>query len=366
VPSNPLQSELSSLFEEQKFQEVLDRSKEDEITPASDPGAANIVAASLFQLGRFSECLLWCEGLQAALQGDPSFSSMHGAALRRMGQLNEAESVFRESLKQHPENIFLQNNFANLLIDTKAFDEAEKILKSVLAANPSYEDARVNLNRLEFQKSLADSSPTTSHDSSKINNLAGVSDQVNNAFVDPLVAAFTDEEVALAGGIEASISREQSTSGSGLNLANLPDRSHQKELQETLSLARQTVESNPQQVISDCTLLHNKLGVQAPIYEVAAEAYIRLQLFSDAETCLLTAAVLGSQEPSVLLNLANLAAMRGDQRLSLHWLESLAQRQPDHPQLDTVRRSLFPKAAPAKSTSPFQVNLDQRAPGHFN
>ena len=30
--------------------------------------------------------------------------------------------------------------------------------------------------------------------------------------------------------------------------------------------------------------LHNKLGVQAPIYEVAGEAYLRLQLFGDAET----------------------------------------------------------------------------------
>lgn len=362
MQSNPLQPELSTLFEERRYQGVLDRAKADEITPASDPQQANVVAASLFQLGRFPECLLWCEGLQPALQGEPSFSSMHGAVLRRLGRFDEAEKVFRQALAEHGDNIYLQNNFANLLIDKRSFDEAEKILKALLSTNPSYEDARVNLNRLEFQKNLSDSSPNTSQKSDN-SQLANISDKSDNAFADPLEAAFTDEEVELAGGVNSKTTHK--SSGSGLNFSNLPGREHHQELQEALNLARQTVESNPQQVISDCTLLHNKLGVQAPIYEVAAEAYIRLQLFGDAETCLLTAHSLGSQEASVLLNLANLASMRGDQRLSLHWLEALAQRQPDHPQLDSVRRNLFPKAPPKKSTSPFQLNLDQRAPGHF-
>ena len=65
------------------------------------------------------------------------------------------------------------------------------------------------------------------------------------------------------------------------------------------------------------------------------------------------------------LNLANLAAMRGDERLALHWLELLAQRQPDHPQLQKVRGTLFPNGAPKGSSNPFQINLDQRSPGHF-
>ena len=148
----PLQAELATFFEQRNYQAVLDRAKADEITPASDPQSANVVAASLFYLGRYPECLLWCEGLEPALQGEPSFSSMHGAVLRRMGRLDEAETVFRQALAQHTDNIFLQNNFANLLIDKQSFKEAEKILKNLLSTNPSYDDARVNLNRLEFQK----------------------------------------------------------------------------------------------------------------------------------------------------------------------------------------------------------------------
>ena len=366
MPTNPRQSELGALFDQRKYQGVLEIAKADEITPASDPQAANVVAASLFQLGRFPECLLWCEGLHPALQGEPSFSSMYGAALRRVGRLDDAEKVFRQAISQHGDNKFLQNNFANLLIDKQSFDEAEQILRSLLEDDPSYEDARLNMNRLKFKRNLAETSSKIAQESPGSQLIQApnqnTSRQDDNAFVDPLEAAFSDEEVKLAGGINVNTPNDNSE----LNLDNLPKRELQAELQEALSLARQTVETDPQQTINDCTLLHNKLGVQAPIYEVAAEAYIKMQLFGDAETCLLTAHGLGSQEASILLNLANLAAMRGDQRLSLHWLESLAKRQPDHPQLDPVRRNLFPQAVPKTSTRPFQLNLDQRTPGRFN
>ncbi len=348
------QSELKRLFEKGHFQSVIDLAQREEIKPATDPQAANIVAASLFQLGRYPDCLLWCEGLAPSLDGDANFASMHGAVLRRVGQLTDAEKVFRTSLKTNPNNPFLRNNFANLLIDKQDFEEAELILKSILSENPNYEDAKSNLNRLAFQKNLAASAPNES------------SSQTTNGpveiFVDPLAAAFSNEEVAMAGGIASD---QDNKSLGGLNPSALPKRDTDKELNETLSLARQTIDADPQQVLRDCEMLHNKLGVQAPIYEVAGEAYVRLQLFSDAENCLLTAHGLGSMEGAVPLNLANLAAMRGDQRLALHWLEVLAQRQPDHPQLHAVKSTLFPNGFPKISSSPFQVNLDQRAPGNF-
>ena len=253
-----------------------------------------------------------------------------------------------------PKNPFLRNNFANLLIDQQAFAEAESILHDLLQENPTYEDARANLNRLTFQKNLAASAPEGDTSSSP--------SDPSDLFIDPLAAAFSDEEVAMAGGIAAN---KENKPLAGLKPSELPDRARDQELRETLALARQTINVDPQQVIRDCTLLHNKLGIQAPIFEVAGEAYIRLQLFGDAETCLLVAHGLGSMEGSIPLNLANLAAMRGDQQLALHWLELLAKRQPDHPQLEAVRSTLFPNGAPKTSTNPFQVNLDQHAPGHF-
>ena len=355
------QNELASLFEQRNFQAILDRAQRDEITPATNPHAANVVAAALFQVGRYPECLLWCEGLSPSLENDAGFTSMYGAVLRRSGRIKEAESVFRNALEAHPNNPILRNNFANLLIDIQAFEEAEATLQQVLEDNPDYEDARENLNRLEFQRSLVKSAPNANESANSIDEPAP------NHFSDPLVAAFSDDEVARAGGVAAkqAIGNSDNNAREGLNADTLPNRAVELELQEALSLARQTVDADPQRVIQDCNLLHQKLGVQGPIYEVAAEAYIRLQLFNDAETCLLVAHSLGSTEASIPLNLANLAAMRGDQRLALQWLEKVAKHQPDHPQLDAVRQTLFPNGAPKTSSSAFQLNLEQRAQGKF-
>ena len=52
--SSPLQTELATLFEQRNFQSILDRAERDEISPATNPHAANIVAAALFQIGRYS------------------------------------------------------------------------------------------------------------------------------------------------------------------------------------------------------------------------------------------------------------------------------------------------------------------------
>ena len=136
----------------------------------------------------------------------------------------------------------------------------------------------------------------------------------------------------------------------------------ERELNETLALARKTIDTDPQQVIRDCSLLHNKLG-RAPFLKFQESIYTTSTL-GDAETCLLIAHGLGGMEGAVALNLANLAAMRGDQRLALHWLErSPTATRPS--QLEKVRSVLFPNGAPKASDNPFQVNLDQRAPGHF-
>ena len=92
MPSNPLQTELVTFFEQRNYQAVLDRAKADEITPASDPQAGNVVAASLFQLGRYPECLLWCEGLEPAPRTTIIFINVW-RVLRRTGRFDEAESL---------------------------------------------------------------------------------------------------------------------------------------------------------------------------------------------------------------------------------------------------------------------------------
>ncbi len=350
-----LEENFLALFKQQRYQAILDQVEQEEVNPAADPNASKLVAASLFQLSRYSDCLLWCEGIAPSLGGDAGFSSMYGAVLRRLGKLEEAEKVFRDGLMNHPDDPFLRNNFANLLIDRQSFDEAEKILKALIEQNPNYEDAKANLNRLGFQRDLAsDESPKSASKSKP---------EGQSYFSDPLMDAFSDEEIKHSQGISLNAKSDQ---GKNKTLEGLPDRQISEELQEALTLARQTIDTSPEKCISDCRLLHAKLGPQSQLYTVVGEAYIRLQLFSDAELALLNALGLGSSDASVLINLANLAAMRGDQHLSIHWLDRLAQQQPDHPQIDEVRRTLFPNGVPNSSTNPFQIHLEQKVPGSFS
>lgn len=361
-PSNTILEKLSQLFSERQYQKILQVSKENELTPNNYPGESYIVAAALFQIGKYDECLLWCESLAPVMCGDASFASMHGAVLRRLGKLVDAQNIFKEALDIHTSNNVLKNNYANLLTDLKSFDEAEKILTEVLQADPDYSDAKANLNRVKFQQSLIASNPES--DKSE-NNPKDINKQ---DLIDPLAAAFTDEEVEFSKQINVSkkISEIEKESDSKLNPSDLPKRSKEKEMSETLELAQKNIESSPEQVIKDCRILHEKLGANSKIYFIAAQAYIRLKLFGDAETALLVAHGLGEVDPSVSLNLANLAAMRGDQRLAVYWLEDLAQRQPDNEQLEKVRKTLFPNGAPIKSSNPFQINMSESSEGYFN
>ena len=86
------------------------------------------------------------------------------------------------------------------------FDESEDILTKILNSNPQYEDARANLNRLYFQKNLHGNKTKSSSESLEVNNSQTVQD-VSDVFSDPLAAAFTDNEVALAGGINTTKER---------------------------------------------------------------------------------------------------------------------------------------------------------------
>ena len=95
MPSLSLADQFLSFYNQGNYQAVVDSSAEIELTPADDPVAANVLAASLFKLEQYSECLLWCESLHSLLPNDENLASMHGAVLRRVGDFEQAKVVFR-------------------------------------------------------------------------------------------------------------------------------------------------------------------------------------------------------------------------------------------------------------------------------
>ena len=120
---------------------------------------------------------------------------------------------------------------------------------------------------------------------------------------------------------------------------------------DQLKLAAQAInENNPSfalQLVSQASL---GLGAQAAVYVNAADAYIRLQRFHEAEICLLHALQLGGPALPHYINLITLASIRGDYALSRHYIDAAAAIDPKNPQLlqvsDQVKKQESAQSAP--------------------
>ena len=110
------------------------------------------------------------------------------------------------------------------MIDKRSFEEAELILQELIAENPSYDDAIKNLNRLIFQKNMAVAAAKPSSEP--------ILSKTTDLFIDPLAAAFSEEEVAIAGGVNSKQEKEKPLKG--LQPSDLPERTLGQELQEHL------------------------------------------------------------------------------------------------------------------------------------
>ena len=342
-----------NLFEEASFSKIIQIATETELNPVDDPLAANYVAASLFKLSNFTECVLWCESIYSSLSNDSGFLSMYGAALRRTQRLQEAQDIFKQAIQNDPNNIFIKNNYANLLIDLSDYSSAALMLSEVLKVDPNYQDAIQNKNRLDFI--LSKENDLSSSKSSQIDQSGWKSD--------PLVDAFSVDEVQQMGAINhPPVPVENSSS---FDISSLATHDASLELSESLDLARHSVDIDPKSALTDLTHLHKKHGALSPIYNVASDAYIRAKLFQDAEIMLLTSIALGDTSISNYLNLANLAFMRGDQCLSYAWLSKAASIDPNDINLKSVRKKLFPSGAPSSSSNPFQYDSTNIVEGSF-
>ena len=258
--------------------------------------------------------MLWCESIAPSLNSD-TFYSLHAAALWRVGSFDEADKLFTKGIAEYPESQVLKNNYANLLIDQKRFNEAKDILIDLLKKYPEYDDAIQNMNRLKL---LSEINSNAKHENTDKTNSKKSSGDLLAAFTDSLHEAFTKEEVALSQHHGLGHKTEEVISVNQNQKISLPGRSQEIEIEEFIDLARNSIEIDPAKVIADCNHLHNQIGVDYRLYALAGEAYIRLQLFSDAENSLLIALALGCNSDAVYCNMASLASMRGDQLLSHH------------------------------------------------
>lgn len=322
VPAMPVVSnqDLLGLYQLGRHHEVVAQAQALGITAESQPLAAQILAASLFQLGEYSRAASLLDALEAPLGQDRDYLSLYGATCRRLGQLEQAERLLSRALKLDPAAPQVRNNYANLLIDLGRVDEARVMLEQLLQEQPDYQDARANLNRLQFRAQPA-----------------AVPSAQAWLPADPLMLAFAEEEVRLAGGVQPP----KAADADSALLASLPQPEARQMASEQLKLASQAVsEGNAAFALQLCGQALQGLGANAGVYVNASDAYIRSKRFHEAEICLLHALAIGGPNINYLINLVSLTSLRGDITLASHYLDQAAGLDPTHPQLAALRTNL--------------------------
>ena len=351
-------ADLMQLFQAGRHREVLQAAQHQDVLAQTQPLLAQVVAASLFRLGEFGQALTLLEQLEATLGEDVNFLILLASTCRRLGLLDRSGRAFERALAIQPESPALRNNYANLLIDLNRYGEAEAILEALLAANPDYEDARANLNRLHFKQTP----PADPSNKQRLSSTVGsAEDPAAWKPLDPLMLAFSEEEVALAGG--AAINAQPATTPSQL-AGDLPEPQQAAMAAEQLQLAQQALrDGNPTFSLQLCSHALSVLGPTQAVYVNASDAYIRLQRFHEAEICLLNALSFGDATFNQYINLVSLTLLRGDLNLANHYLEAAAAIDPENPTLAKVNSQLVQKRSQAQN-KPYQFAQLWQLPQH--
>lgn len=349
---------ILEFYQASRHHDVISYFKSSDLRPQTDPFACKFVAASYFQLGNFGEALELQQDIYSSFDGDPLFLSMHGATLRHLGRLEEANSIFKKALEIDSDSPALKNNYANLLIDLKRYPEALEILTDLTDADPQYLDAQQNLSRV---KQLMASSPAINLDTSS-QTISILADD-DSDFFDPLFHAFSEEEVKRTApfrpvGVQATTSQSLSNLQESLvkpdnNLVAL----------DQLELAQRAItEGNPKYALELCSKATPELRHHAELFSCVGDAYISLKRFKDAESAYLHAVVLGGTIFKNYFNLASLALMKKNLNLVRCYLEKASSIDPSSPQVESMQKSLSRMASDASSKHAFSFLNDNPFP----
>lgn len=366
---------LYELHRRGDHQGVLRLARSIDVQPAADPQSALVVAHSLFQLGRFRDALQICLVLQPVVQTDLSFLNLFALCFRRLDQIAQAEQVFRFGLEHHPASTPLTTNFVNLLLEQRRLDEAEALLKQALEAKPAASEFRDCLHRIHELRSppllpsISDPTPLSdaqqpalrlpsSSEEVLVADCSGSDSQSNPSrllpSLDPLLLAFSDEEVRLDQENRRSLRESKADGGAKpvteevleipalTTYPELPEPSLAEVLEELHLAAREALlEKQPEAalVLADQLRLLDP-SMQVEIYRICAEAYLALANPTAAELCLHAIAEHGQLADEDHLNLALLSLRRHDLHSTEGHLNAVADRQLHQQHLDAIRLKL--------------------------
>ena len=296
----------SSKGQEAPFRKIIRTyEKETEKSKFSDDDLYN-VAASYLNIGLTEQAAEICADIADRSRFNSTFVSIYGAALRRLGKHKESLEVFEDYLSMGMKDAAVANNYANLLIDIGQFDKAKSILVKTLSEKPeNHKDVVSNIARIEALIGK---------------RIAKKDEDIDE--LDPIIAAFSPEEIEEdKKELETVTKKETHTDLPDNYKLSIDNQKMSEACQSQLIELRTQVNSNPRKVLSVCSDIHRR-GVSdlALLYEVAAEAYLKLKMLADAEIAYHSAIALGTTEFATYLNLSNLCAMRSDFNMAYTYL----------------------------------------------
>ena len=297
---------LNHLYNQGSHSDVIEVALANGVNPGNDPLSSNVLAASYFMVGNYQESNNLLEQLYASFEANPDFLSLYATNCRRLGNFKLAKKLFVRSLELSPSNHFIQNNFANLLIDTGELDQAIEILTAIISIHPEYQEAKDNHSRAcMLKKMIADSSNPDHQTTSSL------------GLDDPLLLAFNQDEIEFSN--QRYMNRFKKTPlDPVLNDTNSPqedDLVQNKFTAVELALA----EGNPGFALKLCSSIKQKLPLHPRVYELASDAYLSNKLFYEAECSLLQSLMLGGKSLKHYFNLSTFASIRKDYALSIHY-----------------------------------------------
>ena len=349
---------ILEFYQASRHHDVISYFKSSDLRPQTDPFACKFVAASYFQLGDFGEALELQQDIYSSFDGDPLFLSMHGATLRHLGRLEEANSIFKKALEIDSDNPALKNNYANLLIDLKRYSEAHEILTNLADADPQYLDAQQNLSRV---KQLMASSSLTDFDASSQSTSMFTDDDTD--FFDPLFHAFSEEEVKRTAPFRpVGVQATESQSLSNLQESLLKPENNLVALDQLKLAQRAVSERNPKYALELCSKATHDLSHHAELFSCVGDAYISLKRFKDAESAYLHAIAIGGTNFKNYFNLASLSLMKKNLSLVRYYLGRASSIDPSSPQVESMQKSLSQMAADASAKNAFSFLNDNPFP----
>lgn len=323
---------LLELFNKGDYLQIINSFDSNMYNPLDDPYLSQLYAAAFFQSGDYQTAFdLLCQ-VEACFDQNAEFLSMYGACLRRLGRFPESREMLKKALTIKPADASINNNFANLLIDTRDFDEAELILTKLLNDNPEYVDAKENLSRLNICKS-------TFLEETKFQSLSESSGKVSSwSLADPLLLAFSESEVLGSRQrhkltLPISESSKQTQELQSL----LPDPEASDVALDQLKLANQAIQNKQYEfALKLCSQAKISLPTSSIIYECASDAYIGLAQFVEAEIYLLHSLTLGSSSFKIYANLVSILCMKKDFLLAKFYLEKAKSADPSNSSLSIL------------------------------